>query len=345
MKKIIYLILVVILAGSIKSFSQDGNSQYTISHKFSIGGDGGWDLLTMDEAGGRLFLSHGNMVQVVDVKSGTVTGTIPDTKGVHGIALAPDLNKGFISNGRDSSVTIFDMQSLNFITKIDVTGVNPDVIMYDPSSQKVFVFNARSSNATVIDANTNAVVGTITLPGNPEFSVTDGKGKVYINIEDKSVVCRINALNNAIEQTWSVAPGEEPSGLAIDNANHRLFIVCHNKVMVIMNADDGSIITTLPIGDRVDGAAFDSGNNRAYSSNGDGTLTVVQEDGPNSFMVLENVATQTGARTMALDNSTHHIYLPTAEFGPPPPPTAENPHPRSTILPGTFIVLDVELVK
>jgi DNA-binding beta-propeller fold protein YncE len=331
--------------GSGISFSQTNGSEYKIANRFQIEGDGGWDYLTLDESTGRLFVSHGTIVQVINVKEGKIMGTIPDTKGVHGIALAPDLNKGFISNGKDSSVTIFDLQTLNFITKVNVTGSNPDAILYDPYSQKVFAFNGRSSNATVIDANSNNVVETIPLPGKPEFSVTDGKGKVFVNIEDKSLICEINPTTLKLEQSWPIAPGEEPSGLAIDIENHRLFSVCDNKLMVIVNSDNGNIVTTLTIGEHVDGAAFDTEKKRAYSSNGDGTLTVIQEEDANTFKVIENVETQKGARTIAIDNVTHHIYLPTAQLGPPPEPTADNPHPRATIVPNTFVVLDVGLIK
>ncbi|MEO8666101.1 MAG: YncE family protein [Ignavibacteria bacterium] len=343
MKKIFILICVIILTGKI-SFSQI-NTGYRIANKFQVEGEGGWDFINIDESTGRLFISHSTVVNVIDSQNGKLIGTIPDTKGVHGIAIANDLNKGFISNGRDSSVTVFDLQTLKFITKVNVTGINPDAILYDPYSRKIFVFNAKSNNATVIDGKSNEVTGTIQFPGNPEVGVTDGKGNVFVNIEDISMICKINPMTLNIEQSWSVAPGEEPSGLAIDAENHRLFSVCSNKLMVVVNSDDGSIVTTLPIGERVDGAAFDSVLKRAYSSNGEGSLTVVQEEDANTFNVLENVDTQKGARTLTLDNTTHHIYLPTAEFGAPPEPTADNPHPRPAILPNTFVVLDIEPVK
>jgi DNA-binding beta-propeller fold protein YncE len=345
LKKIIVILISIILFECSISFSQQNTSGYRIANKFQVEGEDGWDFITIDESTGRLFISHSTVVNVIDSKDGKLIGIIPDTKGVHGIALAHDFNTGFISNGKDSSVTVFDLQTLNFITKVNVTGINPDAILYDPFSQKVFVFNARSNNATVIDAKSNEAAGTITLPGNPEVAVTDGEGKVFVNIEDKSLVCQINPLTLAIEQTWSIAPGDEPSGLAIDIENHRLFSVCSNKLMVVINSDDGSVITSLPIGERVDGVAFDSGLKRVYSSNGEGTVTVIQEDDANTFRVLENVDTQKGARTIALDNTTHHIFLPTAEFGPVPEPTADNPHPRAAILPNTFIVLDIEPVK
>lgn len=329
---------------SCTSFLQGQNaaSDYRIVNKFHIEGDGGWDYLNVDESTGRIFVSHNTVVQVIDEKDGRLIGTIPDTKGVHGIAIAADLNKVFISNGRDSSVTVADLNSLAFIAKVPVTGQNPDAILYDPFSHKVFVYNGRSSNATVIDSKTNKVTATIKLDGKPENSVTDNKGKVYVNIEDKSEISVINSATNKVEQTWSIAPGEEPSGLALDNENHRLFAVCGNKLMVVLNALTGKVITTLPIGSGTDGAAFDPATKRVYSSNGEGTLTVVQQTGPDTFQVLENVPTLRGARTIAVDRKTHHIFMSTAEFE---PAAAGNTGGRPAIKPGTFMVLDVAPVK
>ena len=268
----------------------------------------------MDDSTSRLYISHGTIVQVLDVNKKKVVGTIPDTKGIHGIALATDINKGFTSNGRDSSVTVFNLKTLQVVTKVRVTGNNPDAILYDPFSHKVFTFNGRSSNSTVIDANSNTVIGTIPLPGKPEFSVTDGKGKVFVNIEDKSQVCLINPVTLKVEKTWSVAPGEEPSGLAIDIKNHRLFVVCGNKLMIVLDAENGNLVSKLDIGDRVDGVSYDPILKRIYSSNGDGTLTVVQEENKNTFKVIENFPTQKGARTISINPKTHRIYLPVAEY-------------------------------
>jgi len=327
------------------TFSQSNPSEYKIVKKIRIEGDGGWDYLTMDDSTGRLFVSHGTQVQVVDVKQGKVIGTISDLHGVHGIALAQKLNKGFITNGKDSSVTIFDLKTCAKITTVKVTGANPDAILFDPFSNKVFIYNGRTSNATVIDANTNKVVETIPLDGKPEFSVSNGNGKVYVNIEDKSEISMINSSTLKVEKTWPIKPGQEPSGLAIDNSTHRLFAVCDNKLMVVMDAENGKVITTLPIGENVDGAAFDPGLKRAYSSNGDGTMTVVQEENANTFKVLGNVPTQKGARTISVDEKTHRIYLTTAEFGATPETTKDNPHPRPSLKPGTFVVLEVESTK
>ncbi len=282
------------------------------------------------------------VTQVVSETDGRLLGTIPETKGVHGIAIASDLNKAYISNGRDSSVTIIDLKSLAFLSKVSVTGQNPDAILYDQFSHKVFVYNGRTSNATVIDAATDKVVATITLDGKPEFSATDGKGKVYVNIEDKSEISVINSRTLKVENTWSISPGEEPSGLALDIENQRLFAVCGNKLMVVVDAVSGRVITTLPIGDRVDGAAFDPGLKRAYSSNGEGTMTVVQQINPNEYKVLGNVSTQAGARTITVNKKTHHLYLPAAEFE---PQAAGSTSRRASVKPGSFVLLDVAPVK
>jgi DNA-binding beta-propeller fold protein YncE len=345
MKKHFFLISCLILLSCCSILkSQSLTSEYRVANRFHIGGDGGWDYLKVDEETGRIFISHGMVVNVVDEKDGSLLGTIPDTKGVHGIAIAPDLNKAFISNGRDSSVTVINLKSLAFITKISVTGQNPDAILYDPFSHNVFTFNGRTANSTVIDGKTNKVLATIKLDGKPENTVSDGKGKVYVNIEDKSEISVISSTENKVIQTWSIAPGEEPSGLALDNENHRLFTVCSNKLMVILDALSGKVITTLPIGSRCDGAAFDPGLKRAYSSNGEGTMTVVQEVNADSFKVLETVATLPGARTIALDKKTHHLFMSTAEYE-PAKPSADNPNPRPVIKPDTFMLLDIAPVK
>jgi YVTN family beta-propeller protein len=317
-----------------------GQSHYKILNKFSQPGDGFWDYIAVDESHGRLFMSHSTMVQVADAKTGKLVGVIPDTKGVHGTAIATDLNKGFTSNGRDSSLTVFNLTSLEVIKKIKVNGQNPDAILYDAFSKRVFTGNGRSASFSVIDAVNNLEIATIPLDGKPEAIVTDGKGKIYVNIEDKSLIEEIDATSLKVLSHWPVSPGEEPSGLALDDLNHRLFSVCGNKLMIILDAITGRVITTLPIGEGCDGAAFDPSNNRAYSSNGDGTLTVVQEANANSFSVLENFPTQRGARTIALDKTSHHIYLPTAEFEPAPAGGG-----RPAIKPGTFVVLDVETQK
>jgi YVTN family beta-propeller protein len=346
MKKPVFLLswLLLFFAG-LNLYGQSPASEYRIVNKFKMPGTGGWDYLTVDETTGRVFVSHQTMVVVVDLKTGNVIGTINDTPGVHGIAIAPDLNKIFISNGRDSSVTVADLKTLAVTDKITGTGQNPDAIMYDQFSSKVFTFNGRSSNSTVIDAKTNKKVATIPLAGKPEFPAPDGKGRIFVNIEDKSLISVINTSTLKVEASWSIAPGEEPSGLALDNETHRLFSVCSNKLMVIVDATDGHIVTTLPIGEGCDGVKFDPGLKRAYSSNGEGTMTVVQEVSKDSFKVLENVPTMSGARTLAVDTKTHHIYLPSAEYEAAPAATTQNSRSRRTMKPDSFTLLDIAYLK
>ena len=307
MKKII--LLVVLITTLVLGANAQSGSKYKINDRIHLDGDAGWDYLSVDAVTNKLYVSHGNMVQIVDLNTNKIAGTIPDTKGVHGIAIASDLNKGFISDGRDSAVTIFDLTTMKTIEKVKVTGRNPDAILYDPFSHKVFAYNGGSSNATVIDAKTNKVVETIALKGKPEFSVCDNKGLVYVNIEDKNLIAVINSNTLKVEKYFSVSPGDEPSGLALDNVNHRLFAVCGNKMMMVLNAETGDVVANLTIGDRVDGVAFDTDLKRAYSSNGDGTMTIVQQENKDKYTVIENTQTQKGARTVAVNSKTHHIYL------------------------------------
>jgi YVTN family beta-propeller protein len=339
MKKRILTFSITILF--ISCLSLIAQSNYRIVNKISVEGDGGWDYISIDNANNRIFVSHATVAQAVDIKTGKLAGTIPDTKGIHGIAIAADLNKGFTSNGRDSSVTIFNLKTLEVITKIKITGKNPDCILSDPFSQKVFTFNGGSASSTVIDAKDNKVIATIPLDGKPEFSVSDGKGKIYVNIEDKSMINVIDASTLKVSAHWSIAPGEEPSGLALDNETHRLFSVCGNKLMVVTDAETGKVITTLPIGDHCDGVTFDPDKKRAYSSNGEGSITVVQEENANSFKVLETITTQPGARTITINKTTHHLYLPTAEYGSAP---AEGNR-RPPIKPNSFVIIDIETLK
>jgi YVTN family beta-propeller protein len=334
-KRVLFLSMIVM---SISTLGIYGQSHYKIVNKISLPGDGFWDYISVDEMHGRIFASHASMVQVVDIKTGKLCGVIPDTKGVHGAAFAPDLNKGFTSNGRDSSVTVFNLTTLEVIKKIKVTGQNPDAILYDGFSKRVFTGNGRSASLSVIDAVNDKEIKIIPLDGKPEAIVTDGKGKIYVNIEDKNSIEVIDASSLQVISHWSISPGEEPSGLALDNINHRLFTVCGNKMMIILDATTGRVVTSLPIGEGCDGATFDPGNNRVYSSNGEGSLTVVQMVNANSFKVLETFPTQRGARTIALDLASHHIYLPTAEFG-----TAAAGDRRPPVKPGSFVVLDVAL--
>jgi YVTN family beta-propeller protein len=344
-KSVLFAGFLLLLFAGINLYGQGPASEYKIVNKFKMPETGSWDYLTIDEPTGRVFVSHQTMVVVVDLKTGQVLGTIKDTPGVHGIAIAPDLNKAFISAGRSASVVVIDLKTLAVLTTITGTGQNPDAIMYDQFSSKVFTFNGGSSNSTVIDAKTNAIVGTIPLEGKPEFPASDGKGKIYVNIEDKSLISLINATTLKVEKSWSIAPGDGPSGLALDNETHRLFSVCSNKLMVVVDATDGHVVTTLPIGSGCDGVKFDPGLKRAYSSNGEGTVTVVQEVNKDSFKVLETIPTVSGSRTLAVDTQTHHIYLPSAEYEAAPAATTDNPRPRRTMKPDSFALLDIAYLK
>ncbi len=313
---------------------------YHLIKTYKLAGDGGWDYLTFDQSSNRLYISRSTHVIVIDADSGKSIGDIPDTPGVHGIALAPDFGRGFVSNGRDGTVTVFELSSLKVLNKIKV-GENPDAILYDPASKRVFTFNGKSDDVTAIDAAKGEVVGTIKVDGKPEFAVSDEKGEVFVNIEDKSEVMALDPTNLAVKSRWPLAPCEEPTGLAIDREHRRLFSGCGNKLMAVVDADSGKVVSTLPIGDGVDATAFDPETGLAFASCGEGVLTVVHEDSPDKFSVAENVPTKRGARTMALDPVKHRIFLVTAEFGPPPAPTAAVPHPRPTILPDSFVVLVV----
>jgi DNA-binding beta-propeller fold protein YncE len=293
----------------------------------------------LDAPSHRLFVTHGTRVQVVDVKTDSVVGEIPNTPGVHGVALATDLGHGFTSNGRDSSVTVFDLRTLAVLGRLKLAARNPDAITYDPSSKRVFVFNGGSNSAIAIDASADSVVGSLPLAGKPEFAAADGKGTVYVNLEDSSAVVAFDSHTLRVLNRWPLAPGEGPSGLAIDREHRRIFAGCSNQKLVVLDADAGNVVGVVPIGKNVDGVAFDASRQLIFSSNGDGTLTVIHEDDPNRFTVIQNAATQAGARTLAIDETTGSVYVPTAEFGPPPPPTADRPDPRRSIVPGTFVVL------
>lgn len=338
------LLALVVLAisggGAQARQSKDAKSVagYHLLKRIEIGGEGGWDYLTVDGAARRLYVSHATRVVVIDIDKGAVVGEIPSTNGVHGIAIAPELGRGFTSNGRDNTSTIFDLKTLNVLGQVK-TGTNPDAIIYDPATRRVFAFNGRSADATAIDAAAGTVAGTIALGGKPEFAAADGRGMVYVNIEDKSEVVAIDSKKLTVKARWPLAPGQEPSGMAMDRQTRRLFIGCANKKMIVMNADNGRVVADLPIGDGVDGTTFDPETKLAFSSNGEGTLTVVHEDSADKFAVVENAPTQRGARTLALDPKTHAVFLATAQFGPPPAATPERPHPRPSMVPGSFVIL------
>jgi outer membrane protein assembly factor BamB len=313
---------------------------YKVVNTYTVGGDGGWDYLTADAAARHLYISRGTHVIVLDLDSGKTVGDIADTPGVHGIALAPELGRGFVSNGREGTVSIFDLKTLATLSKVKV-GENPDAILYDPATKRVFTFNGRSQDSTAIDATNGTVLGTIKLDGKPEFAASDAKGEIFVNIEDKSELTAIDPSKLEVKAKWPLAPCESPSGLSIDRKNRRLFVGCENKMMAVVDADSGKVLATPAIGDGVDATTFDGETGLAFASCGEGKLTVVREESPDKFTVAENVPTQPGARTLALDAKTHNVYVVTAKFGPPPAATADNPHPRRTILPDSFVVLVV----
>jgi YVTN family beta-propeller protein len=285
---------------------------YQITKKIPVPGQGGWDYLTVDEGARRLYVSHGTQVEVIDVDSGALVGKIENTPGVHGIAIAPELGRGFVSNGQASTVTIFDLKTLKKIGDVP-TGKKPDAIIYDQATGRVFAFNGGSNSATVIDAKEGKVAGTVNLGGGPEFAAADGTGLVFDNLEDEGLVLKIDARKMTVEQRWKAC--DAPSSMAMDRENRRLFIGCRSKVMAVMNADTGQVITTLPIGDHVDATAYDAATKLIFNSNGEGTVTVIRQESPDKYSVAETVKTLPRAKTMALDPKTHQLFLSTAENG------------------------------
>jgi len=316
--------------------------QYRLVKSLKVGGEGGWDYLTADAQARRLYVSRGSHVMVFDMDRDSLVGDLPNTPGVHGVALARKLNRGFTSNGRDSSITAFDLQTLQPVRTVRITGRNPDAIAYDSVTNRVFTFNGASANASVIDASTLEQVGSIDLGGKPESGVPDGKGMIYVNIEDRNEVIAFDTRAMKVKAHYSLAPCEEPTGMARDNARGRLIIGCSNKTMAVMDEKTGKIIATIEVGSGVDAAAFDPSSQLAFTSNGEGTLSVVRENADGTFSTVATVPTKRGARTMALDPKTHKIYMSTAQFDPAPEPTADRPRPRAPVIPGTFTLLVLE---
>jgi DNA-binding beta-propeller fold protein YncE len=314
---------------------------YRVVKTVEVSGEGGWDYLTTDPAARRIYITRGNRVMVFDADTYASVGEILNTEGVHGVAIAPELSRGFTSNGRASTITIFDTKTLKTIADVKCTGENPDAILYDPASKRVFVFNGRTANATVVDAASGSVAGTVALSGRPEFAAADGKGHVFVNIEDKSAIAVIDATKLTVDKTWPLTPCEEPSGLAIDREHHRLFAGCSNKMMAVVDSESGKVVATVPIGQGVDANGYDPGTGFAFASCGDGTLTVAHAEAGDKYSVVQVVTTQQGARTMTLDEKTHSVVLATAKFGPPPSPTTDNPRPRRPMVPGSFVLLVV----
>lgn len=315
-----------------------GSSGYHLVKKVKLGGAGGWDYLEVDPATHRLFITRGTHVMVIDPAQGTVIGDIPNTQGVHGVALVDEFNKGFTSNGKSGDSTIFDLTSLKTLGSAKAEK-DADAIIYDPFSKRVFTFNGDASSSSVIDAGSGNLVSSFALGGGPEFAASDGKGKIFVNLEDKSALVKFDAKTLKIENTWPLAPCESPSGLAIDAEHEILVVGCHNKLMTFVDGNTGKIIGTVPIGQGVDANRFDPQTGYAFASCGDGTITVAHEDSPTKFSVIDTIQTQRGARTMAIDYATHTVYTVTAEFGPAPAATTENPRPRPAIIPDTFTLL------
>jgi YVTN family beta-propeller protein len=312
---------------------------YHLLRKIPLGGDGGWDYVSVDADAHRVYIARSTRVMVVDEETGKLIAEIPNTPRVHGVALVPKLGRGFITTAGDSSVAVFDLKTLAVTGRVRA-GLHPDAILYDPSSERVYAMNAGGNSITVIDAATTNVVGTVELKGGPEAAVVDTKGHLFVNLEDSSAVQVVDTKTLASVGYWPLSPGTEPTGIALDEEHHRLFSNCADSMMVILDSANGKIVKTLPTGRGVDGAAFDSETHLAFSPNGAGTLTVVHEESADAFKVREDVPTQMGARTMALDPKTHHVFLVTALFTPPPAPTPDNPHPRRGIVPGSFVLLE-----
>lgn len=331
-----HLILAALLLSTSLSALGQGGSKYHLLSTIQVGGEGGWDILIADAVNHRLYVSHGTRAVVIDTKTDKVVGDIPKTNGIHGIAFSPKY--GFTTNGRDNTVTMFYLNTLKVLGVIQ-TGKNPDALVYDKHTDRVFVFTPGSDDCTVIDATGGKVVGTIPLPGKPEFGVSDEKGRIFVNLEDKNAIAEIDAKKMTVLNTWSLAPAEGPTGLAIDRKTHRLFAACEGQ-MVAVDSRSGKVVATVPTGRGTDGMEFDPGLKYVFAPNGgDGTLTVIHEDGPDKYSVVENVKTQVRARTMTLDAKTHRVYLPIAQFGPAPAATTENPRPRPAMVPNSFAVL------
>jgi DNA-binding beta-propeller fold protein YncE len=312
---------------------------YHLVHEIHFPGQQGWDYLTADPGGHRLFVTHGDRVEVIDLQSLEPLGTIADTPGVHGVALAPDLGRGFVSAGGSDQIVVFDLKTLARLAEIKTTGANPDAILFDRATHRVFTFNGRGRNTTVMDASTQAVVGTIALDAKPEFAVSDEAGHVFVNLEDRNVIAEIDPRALRVTRTFPLPGCEEPSGLAIDRRHHRLFSVCGNNVMAIVDASSGKLLENARIGAGPDAASFDAATQLVYASAGDGTLTILKETNPNTFTLLQTLTTRPGARTMTLDEGSHRLFLSTAQREPTDPAA---PRARPKVIPDTFVVLVFE---
>ena len=317
-------------------------TSWKVEQRYPLGGTGGWDYLALDQAAQHLYVSRSDRVIVLDARDGKKVGEIGGLSGVHGIALADDLHRGFISNGRANTVTVFDPATLKVEQTVAVGAKDPDGIVYDPYSHRVFTFNGDSGDASVIDAKSGKLLGHVALPGDPEFPVSDGQGHVFANIESRNELVEIDPVAMKVTATWPLKDCEHPSGLAIDVAHRRLFSVCQNKIMAVTDSANGRQVASVPIGEGPDAARFDPKRQLVFSSNGrSGTLTVAREETPDRYRVLADVPTQNSARTMALDEASGKVFLSAAELGPRPAPTRADPHPRPTVKPGSFTILVV----
>lgn len=313
---------------------------YRVLHRWTVGGNGGWDYVKVDSAAHRLYLAHNVSVDVIDINTGKKVGAISGLQGTHGVALGPDGKDGYISDGRGDAIVVFDRHSLEKVATA-TAGTNPDGIVYEPVTKSVWAFNGGSDNVSVLDTTTRKIVATIKLPGRPEFPVADGRGFVFDNIESKNEIAKLNAKTKKVVGVYPLTGCESPSGLAIDRKGRRLFSVCQNKVMAIMNADTGKVVATVPIGEGPDAARYDAKRGIAFSTNGrSGDMTIIDTRGA-SPRVVQTLQTAPGARTMGLDEATGRVYTVTAQFGPRPAPGPGNPHGRPTPVPGSFAVLVV----
>ena len=335
----------LILAAMILSAGAAGAaSGLHVTKQWPVGGTGGWDYLTLNAAGSRLFVSRGTRVDVIDTQTGKITGSIADTGGVHGVALDEAGNRGYTSNGRADSVTAFDLNTLKTLKEAPVSGHNPDAIVYDPASKHVFTFNGRSKDVSVLDAADLKVVATLAVPDKPEFAVSDGEGQIFVNIESEmGQMVVIDTHKLAVKATWPLPGCASPSGLALDKTHHRLFSVCDGKIMVVTDALSGKQVAKVTIGEGPDAVAYDAKNSQVFSSNGEGTLTVVHQESADRYGTPETIKTRRGARTLAMDPASGQVYLVTADFGPAPAATAEQPHPRPVPVPDSFTVMVVGL--
>ncbi len=315
-------------------------SEFHLIKKSVVGGEGGWDYLSVDEQNKKIYVSHSTQVEVLNADSHEKIGAVSNLQGVHGVLSVPKSGRGITTNGRSNSATIFDLNTLKPIVELP-TGKNPDALLYDNFSDRVFIFNHSDVTVTVVDIAAGKVTGTVDVGGTAlEAGASDEHGTIFVNLEDSHEIVSFDAKTLAVKSKWKIAPGEEPTGLAIDRKNHRLFAVCHNGLMMVIDSEKGNVVAQVPIGKRVDGVVFDQELKMAISSNGEGTLTVVKEVSPNEFKVVETVKTEVGARTIALDPKTHHVFVSTAQYGETPPATAAVPNPRPKVVPGTFMVLE-----